>query len=432
MSLRHRQSPARASIRLLARLLVPLAAGCAAESQPSEALHTVMPAPGVPAAAPYPNLPSGKALDDGASVPNAAPAADAIPAPSANGSATVEAAVVAPDLADTNAGESGDGALEPKPVRDPSLGMVAQYLPLPRSWKITQGKKGMAIHGPHGLAVTFNAPKHGMAPSGDAAVDAANRQQGMSVRPAPTFANFLKSELKPWAQQQGWRFKASYALPAVARANAAYDKQLYKFFPTQDRFDSYGTDWVDGAGKPHFVGVALVTTRYEYGVQWRNSTVVLSAEPAYFEQAKAHLLQSFRDARANPRHIQTVNRRTKAESERSWAAHQRRLRNNQAAFDAQQRAHRASSQAMNDAIMGNWRAQQAASDRSHRRFVDQIREVETARDDKGQRFEVESGATQYWMNEEGQYVPTDDPSYDPNADPNVNHENWRQLEVEDN
>jgi len=42
----------------------------------------------------------------------------------------------------------------------------------------------------------------------------------------------------------------------------------------------------------------------------------------------------------------------------------------------------------------------------------------------GNTYKVESGYNQYYMNNSGEYIGTNDYNYDPNLDPGVNNQDW--------
>jgi hypothetical protein len=79
--------------------------------------------------------------------------------------------------------------------------------------------------------------------------------------------------------------------------------------------------------------------------------------------------------------------------------------------------------------MKNWQDRNAASDRSHERFVDTITERTKMSDPStGQQYKVDSGSSHYWMNRDGQYFGTDNVNYDPNRDQEMNRQNWQKLD----
>ncbi|MBN8469235.1 hypothetical protein JYJ95_22265 [Corallococcus exiguus] len=126
----------------------------------------------------------------------------------------------------------------------------------------------------------------------------------------------------------------------------------------------------------------------------------------------------------NPEYVRAYNQGEMARIQASQAMHQQRMQANKAAFEAQQRTFHEKNDALNQA--------NAASDRMHHRFVSYLKDEETVRSPgDGQRYQVQTGSNQYWMNSHGQYVPSNDPSYDPNRDPRLDHQTWRKADIED-
>lgn len=65
----------------------------------------------------------------------------------------------------------------------------------------------------------------------------------------------------------------------------------------------------------------------------------------------------------------------------------------------------------------------------HDKTIDSIRGEQSMRDpNTGQTYKVESGSDQYWKNDQGEYIKSDDKFYNPNRDPNVNKQDWNEME----
>lgn len=107
------------------------------------------------------------------------------------------------------------------------------------------------------------------------------------------------------------------------------------------------------------------------------------------------------------------------------------MQENQRNFDQRQAIHRSTTEAVNNSIMGSYNSRMQASDENQRGFLNYIKDENTVRDNStGERYQVQSGADQYWMNNNQEYIPSNDVMYDPNADQNVNNQQWQEVEVE--
>ncbi|CBL45260.1 Hypothetical protein HDN1F_16770 [gamma proteobacterium HdN1] len=79
--------------------------------------------------------------------------------------------------------------------------------------------------------------------------------------------------------------------------------------------------------------------------------------------------------------------------------------------------------------MQGWKDRNAASDRQQAQRIDQIYERTNVVDPStGQGYKVDAGANHYWMNNNGEYISTDQSGYNPNLDDNMNNQRWKELQ----
>ena len=106
------------------------------------------------------------------------------------------------------------------------------------------------------------------------------------------------------------------------------------------------------------------------------------------------------------------------------------MQQNQKNFEQQQALHRSTTDAINRSINSTYENQNAASDRTQEKLLNVIRDENTVTNPHdGEQYQVDSGAEQYWINNDGEYIPSNDPNYNPNLDPNNDRE-WQQAEPE--
>lgn len=129
----------------------------------------------------------------------------------------------------------------------------------------------------------------------------------------------------------------------------------------------------------------------------------------------------------NPEWQKQEDLRNQQQMAQQNAAHQQRMQQNQRNFEAHQNRMQQRYQAA-DAQNQAWRDQQAANDRSHERFIDNIRGEETVISGSGgygggYTGKVEAGYNNYYVNPNtGEYIGTN--SYD-NPDPSL-YEHWKR------
>ena len=189
-----------------------------------------------------------------------------------------------------------------------------------------------------------------------------------------------------------------------------------------------GTEWKDANGNPFFLLLHINVSNTAEMQNWYYMANSVEAEPGYFEQARKQYIFSLANTHYPLEPIMAYNEREAQKAGISWAAHNQRMAQNQANFEASQRAHVNRTNAINDAIMSGWRERNAASDRQQEQFIDVITERTNVIDPTtGQKYKVSSGYNHYWMNSNGEYISTNQFSYNPNQDDNLNGVKWQEL-----
>jgi len=317
--------------------------------------------------------------------------------------------------------------LEMKSIRD-SRGVETAQMPIPSTWKMHSGGQGSpTFTGPNGLKIT-DYPLQSFTYVTDPYTQQLYMQSGMNLRPMPGVEQVIEQDLKPWCANRGYTFVRHYEATEVTKMDKWYSDQLYKAMPTQSEIAAIGTEWVNQNGEPYFVLMHLNVQSGNGMQNWYYYCTDIVVEKSSFEKAKKQLLFTLANTRYALEPIAEYNRREAEKAGQSWAAHNQRMAQNQANFEAQQRNFINKSNAINDAIMNGWRAQNEASDKAHEQFVDVITErTNVANTETGQQYKVESGYNNYWMNANGEYISTDQYNYNPNLDDNMNNENWQKL-----
>ncbi len=312
-------------------------------------------------------------------------------------------------------------------------GTLLVELPFPSTWKVNSSRKQgePTIVGPQGIKIIDFPPQNFMYLR-DPRLQQTYRAAGQQMRAMPGIEQLLQQDMAPWCEKQGLKYVRHYEIPEVTRIDQWYNEQLFHAVPAQMQIAAIGTEWVTAKGDPYFILMHLVVGNSADMQTWYYHCTGLQAAPAHFETAKNQLVFGLANARYNLQQIAAYNQMEAQKAGQSWAAHNERMARNQAAFEASQRAFVNRSTAAHDALMSNWRERNAASDRSHERFVDTITErTKVVNPSSGQQYKVDSGYNHYWMNADGKYLSTDRPDYDPNLDQSINNQNWQQLKKTD-
>jgi len=326
---------------------------------------------------------------------------------------------------------AGNANVVYQPIFDDKTNMVMAKIPLPPGWKIIKktDPDQPSIEGPNDIRV-YDFPTKIFSYSEDPNMQMVYRQSGQQMRRPPGLVELIKQDLGPIAEEEGLQYVRHYSIPELATKDKEYNARLYRVMPVQSSFDVLVTEWKDQEGSPSVLILHYFKHLAQGTVDWGYYGSYLAAPAAQFKQAKRALINGLLNTRYNPAQIQAYNRMEAQKAQSSMSAHQRRMQNNQANFEASQNAFRSSSDAINKSIMDSYNSQNAASDRGQRQFINSIRDENTVYDaGNGQSYQVESGANQYWMNNDREYIPSSDTLYNPNQDQNINQQEWREVEI---
>ena len=308
-------------------------------------------------------------------------------------------------------------------------GTVIAAMPFPASWKIAAhpAKGEPSISGPNGVRVT-DFPLQSFMYTNDPQMQQVYYQSGQQVRAMPGIEQLIQQDIVPWAANRGLQYVRHYEVPEVSKVDKWYNDQLYKAVPGQSEIMAIGSEWKSSDGSPYFLLIHLNVSATAQLMNWYYYCTGLEAEKTNFEKAKKQLIFALGNTHYPLEPILAYNQREAEKAGRSWAEFNQRMVQNQANFEAQQRAFVNKSNAINDAIMNGWRANNAASDKQQEQRVDGIYERTNVADpSNGQRYKVAAGANQYWMNSNGEYISTDRHDYNPNLDENMNEQRWQEL-----
>lgn len=336
---------------------------------------------------------------------------------------------------------AGNTEIVYKPEYDSNMQMIISYLPVPKSWNLNKitAPDQPSIVGPQDVKVyDFNSRIFNF--SSNPQTIRFYQSKGMEIRKPLTAEAIIDQDIAPLARQEGAKHIRQYRLPKLAQKNLAFMNQLYTWYPTQTSVDVLASEW---RGKDGIRSI-MILTYYQYFIpssgmlSWHYQGKALEAPENQFDVAKKIFIEALLNRRYNPNYIQTYNRTEQQKHaahrqnmRNQQAAHQQRMRNNQAAFEATQRTIRESNDAVNRSMMQSWRNRQESMDRTQQRTVNSIRDEETVYNSgTGQNYQVESGADQYWMNNDGEYIPSNDQFYNPNTDPNLNDQEWNEAEIQ--
>jgi len=289
------------------------------------------------------------------------------------------------------------GNVKMNPITDPKTGMLVGHIPLPSNWRIENG----IIKGPNGIT------------AGDLQGGSFMEQQ----RRLTSANQVAREDIFPKIQQVGGRVTNTFAIPEIAQYDRQMGAQYWKVAPTQDTHEALGIEAVGSDGTKALAIIHFTYSRSQFGNMSFYYLNQLTAKPEAYEQAKKVYIYALANFKMNPQY------------QVSWNSHNQRMRSNQEAFQATQKAHVDSYNAMSDMSMETYRYKNNVSDRMQEQYVDGIWGQQNMIDPyTGQNVKVEGYYNQYHMNNNNQYIGTDNYNYNPNLDPSLNNTEWRQAQ----
>lgn len=316
---------------------------------------------------------------------------------------------------------------------DPKTNMDLAYIPLPKGWTVVKNRQSPedpSYTGPGGIKVLEFGPQM-FTYTSDPYMQQMYSAAGQQMRVPPSVEQLFEQDIVPLARDSGSQLVKKYRIPELAQKNHQYSNLLYSVAPTQKNFETLASEWKDNEGIHSLIILNYSVLSSSMGlVNWYYTGTLLEAPAAQFKKARKSWIEALLNLRYNPQQIEAHNRSQMQQAQTSQSAHQARMQANQRAFQNTQRAITDANNAASDASMSAWRYNNAASDRMQHQSINSIHDEETVYNPgTGNTYQVDSGANQYWMNNDGQYLPSNDLFYNPNMDPNTNYQEWNEAEI---
>ncbi len=306
-----------------------------------------------------------------------------------------------------------NGHVKMHTIQDPQSGTIAGYLPLPADWQVTSHK----WIGPENTSVELRM----------------GGSFSSMQRQVNSIDQILREDLLPQIQQLGARVDNIIDLPEIARNNQKIYAQYWKAMPSQEHHQVKGLELTDpNTGSKGFVVVHFMLSVSQYGNYAFYQMNVMEAKNHRYEQDKKAVIYALANMQPNPQAIAAHNQREQQKSNASWAAHNSRMRQNQANFDAFQQTQQTYSD-ISDMSHESWQRRNQMNNAGHDKTINGVWDREAMVNPySGGQMNVESGYKYYYMNQNGQYFGTNDEFYNPTQDPQMNHMQWRKVQKPNN
>ncbi len=294
-------------------------------------------------------------------------------------------------------------------IKDPQRNMTLGYLPLPSDWKLKDqaDKDGAFIFGPNDIHVFMprnNAFTYSQLPGYNQMV----AEMGQQVKPLQSPERMVKDELEPLFAKDGVKLIKQYHVPELQKYDENYDQFTFKSIPMRKEFKVLATEWEDNKGNMLLLIIRHYVAYTQEACHWGYIVNMMDAKKNYFENAKNNYLYCLANAKYNPKWLQACYMEEAQTSARSGKLHQQRM---------------AGLRAEGQAIIERGKSHSAMVDRNHKRFMDAHLERQTI-STSSTNYQVDAGSNVYWVNSNGEYIPTNDFNFDPNLDSNLNSQTW--------
>ncbi len=294
-------------------------------------------------------------------------------------------------------------------IDDTQRNMVMGYQPMPSDWKYLdkQDKDGVYIKGPNNVKVfmpKFDFFVYSQLPG----YNQMSSEMGQQVKPLKSVEQLVKEEFVPLFGKEGARLLKQYHLPKLKAYDENYDQLMFKSVPQQKSFEAYATEWEAKDDNKFLFIIRQNITYTQEACYWGYTLNALESPKQYFETAKNNYLYTLENTKYNPQWRHACYMEDAQKSAQAGKLHQQRMAN---------------LRAEGQAIIERGKSHSAMVDRNHKRFMDAHLERQTV-STGGTNYQVDAGSNVYWINSNGEYIPTNDFNFDPNLDPNLNSQTW--------
>ena len=294
-------------------------------------------------------------------------------------------------------------------IDDTQRNMVMGYQPMPSDWKYLDkmDQEGAYIKGPNNIRVFMpktNAFVYSQLPG----YNQMSAQMGQQIKPLKSVEQLVKEELVPIFSKEGVSLLKQYHLPKLKAYDENYDQLMFKSVPQQKSFEAFATEWGDKEGNRLLFIIRQNIAYTQEACYWGYMVNMLDAPATHFETAKNNYLYTLENTKYNPQWRHACYMEDAKKAAQAGKLHQQRMAN---------------LRAEGQRIIERGNAHSAMVDRNHKRFMDAHLERQTV-STGSTNYQVDAGSKVYWVNANGEYIPTDNVNFDPNLDPNLNSQTW--------
>ncbi|MCB0360864.1 MAG: hypothetical protein KDD44_14545, partial [Bdellovibrionales bacterium] len=251
---------------------------------------------------------------------------------------------------------------------------------------------------------------------------------------------YLQQVFKPHMEQRGFSFQSSYPLPEIQKFWDLFSAGMPQGL-SQRSYHVLGADWISGNGSKACTVLVMNILQQGQYVSWNVSASELYAPTPAFAASKDAYLYAVAKTEMNPQWQIAQNQQLiqKIRADRQIADEQMRQSsiqhlNRMNAILARGEANSAIAKINSDILDISHAGFLKRSDMVSKGQSDTVNMIGEhsiiANNTTGERYRVEAGSGNYWVNGQGEYFRTENTLYDPRTDSGLNQQQWTQFEVE--
>ncbi len=321
-----------------------------------------------------------------------------------------------------------NNGLKPYKIKAQKHNMLFGILPIPNSWEIVENKQeNILFKGPNGEQVYGENFKNFFY-SNNQQLNYYAQQGGTEVKPVMSIDALIKDYFVPEMKTLGAEFTGKFRLAQLAQADQNFDKALFKSFPEQKQYDCVVTEWADKEGQKAALIIRYFVTHYPTtgGIDWGFTVNSISAPNNVYERAKQDYINALVNFQYNPNWIKANNAYYQQMSKQSTLAHNQRMQAIKAQGNASANISSIYS-SISDSNHESWKRRNGMTDAGHANSVNSIWDRTNMYDQSGNQYQVEGYSNNVWVNNNDQYIATDNYNYNPNMDQSTYNTDWEQL-----
>ena len=349
------------------------------------------------------------------------------------------------DLFDTESGSavqtdaSGNSNLTYLDIEDPKMGMVMLSIPFPAGWQVDTNPNDQLIYtGPNDTLV-YQTSSGKYFHSNDQFRRQSAQIGGVKLSPVIPLEQFLKQYFVPNMAQHGYQLINSYSMPKVIDFWDLYAAGMPQGL-SRKQYNAIGAEWENSDGSKAFTILIQHQLQQPGQTLWEVTAGELYTSDSEYNTAKNDYVHAVLNTQVNAQwqikknnqlmaQIRQTNREGNQRLKQSQIAHMGRMNSILARGTTSSSVAKINSDILDINHSGYLKRSSMVS-AGQANSVNMIGEQSVIRNNNtGEYYQVDSGAENYWVNNEGKYFSTDNSNYDPRTDNRINNQQWLRFDV---